>query len=60
MALYASWTDASALWQVRNGATDSAQTLAAWDYIESRLQGRDQDLANKRIWDEADEEGEGE
>lgn len=49
MATYDNWTDDSALWQARNGQPGTAQTLAAWDYIESRLQGCDQDLANARI-----------
>jgi hypothetical protein len=50
-----SFTDASALWQARNGNTKSAATVAAWDYIESRLQGCDVALANARIDDPEEE-----
>jgi hypothetical protein len=55
MALYNSWTDDSALWQVKNGQPGTAQALAAWDYIESRLQGCDQVLANARVDETGDQ-----
>lgn len=31
------WTDASALWQARNGEPGTARTESAWSYIEDRL-----------------------
>jgi hypothetical protein len=48
---YANWTDGSALGQAQNGEPNTPQWTAAWDYIESRLQGCDPGLANARIDD---------
>ncbi len=45
------WTDATALGQAQNGEANTAKWAEAWDYIESRLQGCDPDLANARIDD---------